>query len=187
MAKPNLDVLLDFSIVGATQIAACTFSLTQVLFSTNTQAYFAFIRGGSPLQGPSKHSDQTKAKQVLHDELRKAVSIIEPLGGRAEYTLFPGYPPTVNSPEATDIMIKATSDLLGADQVKEAEMGMGAEDFSYMAQQAPGNFLRIGVRNPQWEQIYPVHRNDFRIDEDALPIGAAALAAAALCWMREKR
>ena len=126
-------------------------------------------------------------RNALHDELRRAVAIVEPLGGRAEYTLIPGYPPTVNSPEATDIMVKAASDLLGADNVKEAEMGMGAEDFSYMAQQAPGNFLRIGVRNPTWEQIYPVHRNDFRIDEDALPIGAAALAAAALRWMQEKR
>jgi len=126
-------------------------------------------------------------RNALHDELRRAVTIVEPLGGRAEYTLIPGYPPTVNSPEATDIMVKAASDLLGADNVKEAEMGMGAEDFSYMAQQAPGNFLRIGVRNPTWEQIYPVHRNDFRIDEDALPIGAAALAAAALRWMQEKR
>ncbi|MFN8490215.1 MAG: M20 family metallopeptidase [Caldilineaceae bacterium] len=126
-------------------------------------------------------------RNALHDELRRAVAIVEPLGGRAEYTLLPGYPPTVNSPEATDIMVKAASDLLGADNVKEAEMGMGAEDFSYMAQQAPGNFLRIGVRNPTWEQTYPVHRNDFRIDEDALPIGAAALAAAALRWMQEKR
>jgi len=126
-------------------------------------------------------------RNALHDELRRAVTIVEPLGGRAEYTFIPGYPPTVNSPEATDIMVKAASDLLGADNVKEAEMGMGAEDFSYMAQQAPGNFLRIGVRNPTWEQIYPVHRNDFRIDEDALPIGAAALAAAALRWMQEKR
>jgi IAA-amino acid hydrolase len=126
-------------------------------------------------------------RRVLHAELRKACSIVEPLGGRAEYTLYPGYPPTVNSPEATEIMIKATTALLGADHVKEAEMGMGAEDFSFMAQQAPGNFLRIGVRNPTWEQTYPVHRNDFRIDEDALPVGAAALAAAALQWMQDKR
>ncbi len=66
-------------------------------------------------------------------------------------------------------------------------MGMGAEDFSFMAQQAPGNFLRIGVKNKSWEQTYPVHRNDFRMDEDALPVGAAVLAAAALRWMQEKR
>jgi len=127
------------------------------------------------------------SRALLRAELEKACRIVEPLGGSVEYTLHPGYPPTVNSAEATAVMIRATSDLLGADHVKEANMVMGAEDFSYMAQQAPGSFLRIGVKNPNWEQIYPVHRNDFRIDEDALPVGAAALAAAALRWMQEKR
>jgi amidohydrolase len=32
-----------------------------------------------------------------------------------------------------------------------------------------------------------LHRADFRLDEDALPIGAATLAAAALHWMETKR
>lgn len=128
-----------------------------------------------------------ETRQRLHDELHKAVRVVEALGGSAELSIKPGYPPTVNSPEATAVMVGAMRDLLGEEQVKEAEMGMGAEDFSFMAQSAPGCFLRIGVRNPAWEQVYPVHRADFRMDEDALPIGAAALAATALCWMNEKR
>lgn len=128
------------------------------------------------------------ARKLLQDELARACRVIEPLGGLAEYTLFPGYPPTVNSPEATAVMVSAMRDLLGDEQVKEASMGMGAEDFSFMAQVAPGNFLRLGVHDPAWgEQFYPVHRADFRMDEDALPIGAAALAAAAIRWMQEKR
>jgi amidohydrolase len=56
-----------------------------------------------------------------------------------------------------------------------------------MAQQAPGSFLRLGVGNPHWDQICYVHTPQFRMDEDALPIGAAALAAAAVKWMQEKR
>ncbi|RIK43091.1 MAG: amidohydrolase [Chloroflexi bacterium] len=127
-----------------------------------------------------------KGRQTLLDELERACRIIEPLGGRAEYRLMPGYPPTVNSPEATGVMMDAMHDLLGPGQVKEAEMGMGAEDFSFMAQAVPGSFLRLGVHNPAWgEKVYPVHRADFRLDEDALPIGAAALAAAALRWMEQ--
>jgi amidohydrolase len=46
--------------------------------------------------------------------------------------------------------------------------------------------LRIGTHNPAWDRHYPVHRADFRLDEDALPVGAAALAAAAIRWMQEK-
>lgn len=126
-------------------------------------------------------------RALLRSELEKAVHVIEPLGGQVEYTLHPGYPPTVNSEEATAISVAAVSELLGADHMKEAPMTMGAEDFSYMAQSAPGSFLRIGTHNPNWDRFYPVHRADFRMDEDALPVGAAALAAAALRWMQEKR
>lgn len=128
-----------------------------------------------------------EVRKSLHDELQKAVRLVEALGGKAELTIKLGYPPTVNSPDATANMVAATRDLLGADKVLEADMVMGAEDFSYMAQAAPGCFLVVGVRNPTWEQIYPVHRADFRMDEDALPVGSAALAAAALRWMEEKR
>ncbi|MBX3010989.1 MAG: amidohydrolase [Caldilineaceae bacterium] len=128
-----------------------------------------------------------ESRATLLAELERACRVVEPLGGRAEYTLKPGYPPTINSAEATAVMVAAAQDLLGADQVKEAVMSMGGEDFSFMAQVAPGNFLRIGTHNPAWDRFYPVHRADFRMDEDALPVGAAALAAAALRWMQEKR
>ena len=128
-----------------------------------------------------------EGRATLLSELERACRIIEPLGGRAEYTMQPGYPPTVNSPEATAVMLAAATDLLGSDHVKEAPMGMGAEDFSFMAQVAPGNFLRIGTHNTAWDRHYPVHRADFRLDEDALPVGAAAMAAAALRWMQEKK
>ena len=126
-------------------------------------------------------------RKQLHEELQKAVNVVEAMGGKAELTIHFGYPPTVNNPEATEVMFAATRSLLGEENVKQADMVMGAEDFSYMAQAAPGCFLRIGVKNPTWDRQYPVHRADFRMDEDALPVGAASLAAAALRWMEEKR
>jgi amidohydrolase len=124
-----------------------------------------------------------EARDVLHAELKRAATIVEPLGGRAEVTIFPGYPPTVNDPVAAEHMMATMRDLLGEDHVKESELIMGAEDFSYMAQAAPGCFLRLGVHNPAWKEYYPVHRADFRMDEDALPIGSTALALTALRWM----
>ena len=78
--------------------------------------------------------------------------------------------------------------LLGEENVDEGEMVMGAEDFSYMAQAVPGAFLRLGVHNPEWgDSYYLLHRADFRLDERALPYGAAALAAAAIQWMETHR
>lgn len=128
-----------------------------------------------------------EVRTLLQDELMRAAGIVEALGGRAEVTLFPGYPPTVNDPAATEHMMGAMRELLGEDHVTESELIMGAEDFSYMAQAAPGCFLRLGVHNPSWREYYPVHRADFRMDEDALPIGATALALTALRWMEKRQ
>ncbi len=125
-----------------------------------------------------------ETREALHRELRKACQIVEPLGGSSDLQIEWGYPPTVNSPEATGVAVGALAALLGDDKVKVADQGMGAEDFSFMAQAAPGCFIRLGVHDPAWgDSVYNVHRADFRLDEDALPIGAAALAAAALAWM----
>jgi amidohydrolase len=126
-------------------------------------------------------------RQLLRDELQRAVNVVEPLGGKAELTIYPGYPPTVNDPEATAVMTGALSDLLGAEHVRTSELIMGAEDFSFMEQAAPGCFLRLGVHSPTWQEFYPVHRADFRLDEAALPIGTAALVTTALAWMEKQR
>ncbi len=123
-------------------------------------------------------------RQVLRDELRRACGVIEALGGSFELDILQGYPPTVNSDEAVGVMFEAMRGMLGEDHVQVAEMSMGAEDFSFMAERAPGCFLRLGTHNPAWDKPYFVHRADFRMDEDALPIGAAALAAAAVHWMQ---
>jgi amidohydrolase len=127
-----------------------------------------------------------ETREALHRELRRACQIVEPLGGTFDLVIEWGYPPTINTPEATQVAVGALGQLLGEDKVKYADQGMGAEDFSYMSQAVPGCFIRLGVHDPAWgEQKYNVHRADFRLDEDALPIGTAALAAAALGWMTQ--
>lgn len=128
-----------------------------------------------------------ETRTLLRKELKRACGVIEALGGSYELTIQEGYPPTLNSDEATAVMVEAAQAMLGEENVGIAELGMGAEDFSYMAQEAPGCFLRLGTHNPEWDRRYMVHRADFRLDEDALPIGTAALAAAAVRWMETKR
>jgi len=128
-----------------------------------------------------------ETRQLLRDELRRACGVVEALGGSFELEILEGYPPTVNSDEAAEVMFDAMREMLGEEHVQTAEMSMGAEDFSFMAQRAPGCFLRLGTHNPAWDRQYLVHRADFRMDEDALPVGAAALAAAAVRWMETHR
>lgn len=128
-----------------------------------------------------------ESRRLLQEELRRACGVVTALGGSFDLTIHQGYPPTVTDPEATGAMVDAVVDVLGPDKVLEAPPVMAAEDFSYMAQAAPGSFLRLGVHNPAWEQRHYVHTPTFRMDEDALPIGAASLAAAAIRWMESHR
>jgi amidohydrolase len=128
-----------------------------------------------------------ETRQLLRDELRRACGVVEALGGSFELDILEGYPPTVNSDDAAAVMFDAMREMLGEERVQTAEMSMGAEDFSFMAERAPGCFLRLGTHNPAWDRQYLVHRADFRMDEDALPVGAAALAAAAVRWMETRR
>jgi IAA-amino acid hydrolase len=128
-----------------------------------------------------------ESRQVLYDELRRACGVAEALGGSFELNILDGYPPTVTDETATGVMMAATRDFLGEENVRICPQLMGAEDFSYMAQQAPGSFLRVGTHDPSWDRMYYVHTPQFRMNEDALPVGAAALAAAAVRWMQEQR
>jgi metal-dependent amidase/aminoacylase/carboxypeptidase family protein len=83
-------------------------------------------------------------------------------------------------------MEAAATGIVGEWNVKESPMYMGSEDFSFMAQEVPGCFVALGVHDPQWgEHHCQLHQPNTRLDENALPYGAAVLAAAALEWMQE--
>ena len=126
-----------------------------------------------------------KNRELLHQELERACGVAEALGGQFTLNIIKGYPPTINDDLACDRMMSATRSLLGEDKVFEANQVMAAEDFSFMAQAAPGCFLRLGTHNPDWVQRYPVHTPTFRLDEEALPVGAASLVATVLTWLKQ--
>ena len=127
-----------------------------------------------------------EVRQQMHEELDKACGIVESLGGSYELNIMHGYPATVNDPEAADMALDVLNEMLGEGNAFEKERIMASEDFSFMLQKAPGAFLRLGVKNPEWDREYPVHTSVFKMDEDALPVGAASLAACAVRWMQTK-
>lgn len=121
-------------------------------------------------------------REVLRDALRRGLAVVETLGGSFDLTLKAGYPPVVNDPATTAIAAEAVSDLIGAAAVVPFERMMGAEDFAILAREAPGCFFWLGAGlEPPREHHHPA----FDIDERALPIGAAAMAACALRSLHE--
>ncbi|MEM7030756.1 MAG: amidohydrolase [Chloroflexota bacterium] len=128
----------------------------------------------------------TEIQDQIHEELHRACSTVEALDGSYDLNIIKGYPPTVNDPQATEMAFDALGAMLGQDNVFEKVSVMASEDFSQMLQEAPGCFLRLGVQDPTWDRVYPVHTSTFRLDENALPIGVASLVAVAVQWMQNR-
>jgi amidohydrolase len=63
---------------------------------------------------------------------------------------------------------------------------MGGEDFAFVLQRVPGAFGFLGVRKPEWTEPRYTHSSSFDLDEDALPLGAAVLAATAMRFLADK-
>ncbi|MBI5300790.1 MAG: amidohydrolase [Chloroflexi bacterium] len=122
-------------------------------------------------------SFEDKVRQRLHDDLEKSFAIARAFDGDYSLKITPQYPTTVNDPAMAEFVRAMATDLVGKDRVKEAEMQMGAEDFSYMTRAKPGAFFNIGAKMDARSR--PHHNPVFDIDEGALPIGAALLAESA--------
>jgi len=70
---------------------------------------------------------------------------------------------------------------VGAENVVDMDIRMGAEDFAYYTHVMPGCFFRLGTGNPAKPGTQSgLHTAVFDVDEDALRIGAAMMAAGAL-------
>lgn len=125
-----------------------------------------------------------ETRQQLHDELDKAFGVARALGGDYELKIIRGYPSLYNDPDVVNLMREVSIEAVGEDGYKLAEPIMGAEDFSYMAQAAPGAMFFLGAQIG--DDHRPHHNSNFDIDEQALPVGAAVLAETAVRLLRQK-
>ncbi|HRE47168.1 MAG TPA: amidohydrolase [Aggregatilineales bacterium] len=117
-------------------------------------------------------------REQLWAELERAFSVARALGGDYELQIIKGYPSLYNTPAVAEMIRSVTDDLFSTEGFFPEEPGMGAEDFSYMAQKAPGAMFMLGAKFDAVNR--PHHSPIFDIAESALPIGAAVLAETAV-------
>ena len=84
-----------------------------------------------------------------------------------------GYPPTINHEKPTELVLEASSMVVGKG-AGYPYLSMGGEDFSYYLQKVPGCFFFVGSA-PDKNNILstPHHCSHFDIDERSLLIGAS--------------
>ena len=122
-----------------------------------------------------------EVRDRLRDAVRSAFATADALGGSARVTFRPGYPPVVNDPAVTEAVRRAAGSVVGADCVLQADRILEAEDFGILAREAPGAFFWLGAALPEARQH---HHPRFDIDESALSLGAATLAASVVELLR---
>ena len=103
------------------------------------------------------------------------------MGGDVEFDILKGSGAVVNEPALTARMRRAAESYVGAANVVDMDIRMGAEDFGTYSQVMPACLFRLGTGNPlKPGTTSGLHRSEFDIDEDALAIGAGMMAWGAI-------
>ena len=128
--------------------------------------------------------------EALRDDIHRRVkltaeSIAQASGATAEVTIEKPYAVTINDPALTARMLPTLQRVAGDDNVVLRDRQMGAEDFSYLAQKAPGLFFHIGgsPRGTDLSTVPVNHSPRFYVDESALLLGVRALAHVAVDYL----
>jgi amidohydrolase len=140
------------------------------------------LAGEVRLEGTLRYFDDD-VRAALHEGLRRAFAVADAMGGESRIEIREGNPPVTNDARLVGLVREAASQMLEAGSVTTAEQIMGAEDFAFLAREAPGCFFWLGARIDGDPRSH--HSPRFDIDESCLPRGAAVLAAAARSALAE--
>jgi hippurate hydrolase len=131
-------------------------------------------------------SEATRA-EVRTGVRRVAEGIAAAHDATVDVDLEPGYPVTINDPTFTAFVQETARQLIGDERVVELQAPeMGAEDFSYVLQQAPGAMAFLGARLDGLDPATAPanHSNLVIFDEPAMAVGVALYAAVAIRHLR---
>lgn len=112
-----------------------------------------------------------------HKRIRKiAESLAEGMGGSCDVDISVGYPFLTNDPATTQVARKATEEYIGAENIVDLSLWMGAEDFAFYSHEVPSCFYRLGTGNEAKGTTYGAHTPMFNVDEDALELSIGLMA-----------
>ncbi|MBW9089340.1 amidohydrolase [Rhizobium wenxiniae] len=115
---------------------------------------------------------------ATHDLIEKRITeiashVAEAYGATAMVTYKRMFPPTVNHSNETAFAVNVAKSLVGAKNVNGTmEPLMGSEDFAFMLEARPGNFMLIG--NGDGPSVHDAH---FDFNDEAIPFGVAYFKA----------
>ncbi|RIE05137.1 amidohydrolase [Cohnella faecalis] len=123
-----------------------------------------------------------KARADIRGKLIRLISkTAEAYNCSAEVEYTEQVPAVINDSGCAVAVREALVRTFGTERVRTADPTMAGEDFAVYQERVPGCFFWIGSGPKQGsEAAYGLHHPKFRIDEDCLPAGVAALVSIAL-------
>ena len=105
-------------------------------------------------------------------------SIAVAFGAKATLTYERVYPATINTAKEAQFAARVAASLIGEDNViPDLPPSMGAEDFSFMLQEKPGAYCRLG-QSTSADPVF-LHNTRYDFNDAVIPLGAGFLAALA--------
>jgi amidohydrolase len=128
----------------------------------------------------------TSMQRIILNKIRHTVSnIAESMDATVEINIDNGYPITFNHLDLTRKMLPTLYEAAGENNVMVSKPIMGAEDFSFYAQEIPGLFfflggMPVGMNSADASRH---HTPDFYIEDKSLLLGMRTLSYLALDYM----
>ena len=137
------------------------------------------------LKGTLRAFDPEWREQAIRMIQEHSEQLCSMHGARCEVKILRGYPAVHNHEGAATFAIKTAQALIGTSKVTDFEPKMWGEDFAFYGQHIPAAFWMLGVRPDGQTSMPGLHNARFTPDEQALPIGAAMMAKAAIDWLND--
>ncbi len=112
-----------------------------------------------------------------HSLIKKmATELVNSMGAEIDIKIDVGYPFVLNNERLSMAAKETAMGYLGADNIEETELRMGAEDFAFYSHKIPGCFFRLGTRNEAKGITIGGHTPTFDVDENAIETGIGMMA-----------
>lgn len=123
------------------------------------------------MTGTLRCSNQETRNFLIKEINHLTRQMAESMHMKAEVDIKDGYIPLINDPSITKRLYNASIDYFGSDKILSIDTAsMGADDFSYFLEEAPGTYYTLGCQGKD-SSFHPIHSEYFNPDEESIYYG----------------
>lgn len=124
------------------------------------------------MHGTMRTVNETLRQRTKERLTRMVEDVAAAYGAVGTVEISPGYDALINEDSVVAVIKEQAEDKLGLEKIRIKEYpSMGAEDFSFFLNEAPGAFYHLGCGNREQGINANAHSKEFDINEDCLALG----------------